>query len=146
MITKQDTKDVEGVLRLTLLDNPEDQIILLLGLHGDQIHAVLPAYVPRVQPVHLASLQRGHVVTEEVVVAPVEEFFRSCNTIQQKPLNTVHCVTKQGRHLKKVRSISTACSNYRDAPYCQCTFFLLNNNDNIMTSCQIFYVINDTES
>lgn len=33
---------------LTLLDEPEDHVVLLLCLHGDEVHAVLSADVPGV--------------------------------------------------------------------------------------------------
>jgi hypothetical protein len=66
---------------LTLLDKLEDQIVLLLCLHRDEVHAVLAADVAAVQPVNLPVGQRGDVAAVEVVVSPVEEFLWSWGTI-----------------------------------------------------------------
>ena len=57
----------------TLLDQPEDHVVLLLGLNGYEVHAVLPAEVPGVEPVNLLVRVGGHVAAEEVVVAPEVE-------------------------------------------------------------------------
>lgn len=42
------TKTSFSITTLTLLDKFEDQIILLLRLHGDEVHAVLAAHVAAV--------------------------------------------------------------------------------------------------
>lgn len=55
------------------LDQAEDQIVLLLGLDGHEVHAVFTADVASVQPVELLVGQRGNVTGEEVVLAFVLE-------------------------------------------------------------------------
>lgn len=62
--------DVRHIVRL---DQAEDEVVLLLRLQGDQVHAVLAAQVARVQPVDLAAGQRRHVAAEEEVLAAVVE-------------------------------------------------------------------------
>lgn len=46
---------------IVLLDDTEDQVVLLLGLQCDQIHAVFAAQITAVQPVDLPVGQSGHV-------------------------------------------------------------------------------------
>lgn len=46
---------------IVLLDDTEDQVVLLLGLQGDQIHAVFAAQVTAIEPVDLLVGQGGHV-------------------------------------------------------------------------------------
>lgn len=58
----------------TLLYEPEDHVVLLLGLEGHEVHAVLPADVPGVEPVDLLVCMVRHVGAQEEVVASVVEF------------------------------------------------------------------------
>lgn len=58
-----------------MLDEPEDEVVLFLALHGYKVHAVLAAYVAGVQPVHARVAILWVVTAEEVVVSTVEEFF-----------------------------------------------------------------------
>lgn len=46
---------------IVLLNDTEDQVVLLLGLQGDQIHAVFAAQVTAIQPVDLPVGKRRHV-------------------------------------------------------------------------------------
>lgn len=63
-----------ALLVLTLLDEFEDQVVLLLRLHGDEVHTVLAAQVTAVQPVEFLVTEGGHVAAEEVMATFVEEF------------------------------------------------------------------------
>lgn len=65
-----------GTIKLTLLDKPEDHVVLLLVLKGHQVHAVLPADVPGVQPVDLLVGMGWHVGAKEEVASSVLEFLR----------------------------------------------------------------------
>ena len=50
-----------------------DPVVLLLGLEADQVHAALPAVVPRVEPVPLGVAHPGAgVLPREPVVTPLE--------------------------------------------------------------------------
>ena len=50
---------------------PLDELVLLLGLDADQVHAVSPADVPASDPVHLEVLSKFVLPGEEVVVSLV---------------------------------------------------------------------------
>lgn len=60
------------------MDEPEDHVVLLLGFHRDEIHAVLAANVPGVQPVHPLIGMGRHVSAVEVIVSTEVELLRSC--------------------------------------------------------------------
>lgn len=55
------------------LDQAEDQVVLLLGFDGYEVHAVFTTDVAAVQPVKLLVGQGGNVTGEEVVFAFVLE-------------------------------------------------------------------------
>jgi hypothetical protein len=67
-------------VRLTLLNQPEDNVVLLLAFHGHEVHTVLPAYVARIQPVNSRVAVLRVVAAKEVVVSAMEELFGPCNT------------------------------------------------------------------
>lgn len=66
--------DVGHVL---LLDQAVDHVVLLLGLDGHKVHAVLPANVAGVQPVDLLVGVGGRVGAVEVVVVAQSELLWS---------------------------------------------------------------------
>lgn len=66
---------------LTLLDEPEDHVVLFLSFHRDEVHAVLSANVPGVQPVYLLIGVSRHVSTVEIIVTPEVELLRPCKGI-----------------------------------------------------------------
>lgn len=63
-----------NVRHIILLDQLEDEIVLLLRLNRNGIHAVLAADVTCFQPVDALCCVLGHMATVEVVVAFVVEF------------------------------------------------------------------------
>lgn len=64
-------------IKLTAAEVIEEESVLLLGLEADQVHAVLSAEVPALQPVALQVLKPGLVLAEEIIVAATLEMFRS---------------------------------------------------------------------
>lgn len=65
------------------LNQTEDQIVFLLGLECDQVHAVFTAQIAGVQPVYFAASQCWYVAAEEQILATVLEFFGTCMEIKQ---------------------------------------------------------------
>lgn len=65
------------IVLLTLLDQSEDKVVLLLGLDGHEVHAVLPADVPRFQPIDFGRLVLLRVSAVEVIASFVRELLGS---------------------------------------------------------------------
>jgi hypothetical protein len=65
-------------VQLTLLDEPEDYVVLLLAFHGHEIHTVFSTHISRIQPIKSRVPVLRMVPTEEVMVTAIEELFWSC--------------------------------------------------------------------
>lgn len=65
-------------VQLTLLDESEDNVVLLLAFHGHEIHTELSAHISCIQPIKPRVPVLRMVATEEVIVTTIEELFRSC--------------------------------------------------------------------
>ena len=69
---------------VVVLDELLDELVLGGGLEADEVHAVLPADVPAVQPVNLVISKVFFVSREPVVVTAVLEMFGSWNYFKIK--------------------------------------------------------------
>jgi len=71
-----------GGKRLTLLDQPENEVVLFLGFNRHEVHAIFPADVSRFQPIDFGRFVLLRVAAEEVIAPLVRELFRS---LKRKP-------------------------------------------------------------
>ena len=69
---------------VVVLDELLDELVLGGGLEADEVHAVLPADVPAVQPVNLVISKVFFVSREPVVVTAMLEMFGSWNYFKIK--------------------------------------------------------------
>lgn len=67
-------------IKLALLDEAEDHVVLLLWFHGDEVHAEFTALIAGVQPVVLLAGELAHVAREKVVVVAKSPLLGSCDT------------------------------------------------------------------
>lgn len=67
-------------IKLALLDEAEDHVVLVLRLHGDEVHAEFTALITGVQPVVLLAGELAHVAREKVVVVAESPLLGSCDT------------------------------------------------------------------
>lgn len=73
-----------SVFELTLSDQLEDHIIFFLGFHRNQVHTVFSADISTVQPIDFSICKFWNVSSEEIVVTPEEELFRSWKKVKDK--------------------------------------------------------------
>ena len=78
--TKKGYRSVLLVSLFITIYEPLDPVVLLLGLEGDEVHAALPAVVPRVEPVPLGVPHLSAVILPAHVVIPATKPVNSSHT------------------------------------------------------------------